>query len=195
MRMSVRRLRVAREHVLTNAEDLVADAQLLLKNKRYARAFSLSVLAIEELAKTMALWMTEGSVRAGQPVDWKKLWSDLKRHNPKLEVAWGIREMLIQLPRLIESAEAYERAVLRKAKAITRGAAESNTEKQNGFYVSLSSRTILTPRTAISPKDAENRVAMALAGCKFLRIVLERFPTPPSANKAPPDLPVDNTLA
>ncbi len=34
-----------------NAAELLQDAELLFRHKRYARAFSLTVLALEELAK------------------------------------------------------------------------------------------------------------------------------------------------
>jgi AbiV family abortive infection protein len=50
--LTITQLHAIQDAVVENAEELIADAELLQQHGRFARAFSLAVLACEELAKS-----------------------------------------------------------------------------------------------------------------------------------------------
>jgi AbiV family abortive infection protein len=66
-----------------NAKDLYEEADLLRKNKKYARAFFLCTLALEELAKIPlglnALFLPPDDLKA-----WRGFWRDFNSHKSKL---------------------------------------------------------------------------------------------------------------
>lgn len=51
--LTLQQLYSVHDAILDNARGLIADAELLESKGRFARAFSLAVLACEELAKSM----------------------------------------------------------------------------------------------------------------------------------------------
>ena len=73
-----------RKTLLTNAADLIDEAELLRSNGRHARAFSLSVIANEEAAKIPILLKCAESLLAGVTPDWPKLHKALSSHSAKL---------------------------------------------------------------------------------------------------------------
>ena len=71
-----------------NSKELYEDAQLLKKNKRYARAFNLLILSLEELSKPVILLNT---LRYSKD-DTKKLrdfWGSFNNHSDK-KIVWTI---------------------------------------------------------------------------------------------------------
>lgn len=60
--------------LLTNAESLIEEAAILFQNSFYARAFTLSHIAREELSKCLMLHAAGVKKLAGHPVDEKNLW-------------------------------------------------------------------------------------------------------------------------
>ena len=78
-RLTVKQIERGRAEILSNARALVGEAQILLRHKRYARAYALSHLASEELAKLPMLVRAAVEAACGASVDWKRLdaWSEL----------------------------------------------------------------------------------------------------------------------
>jgi AbiV family abortive infection protein len=63
--------------LLQNASDLTADARLLLENRRFARAYALAVLSVEELGKTyLCLQVALGD----GPVTAREFWTGWRNH-------------------------------------------------------------------------------------------------------------------
>ena len=60
-----------------NARELYKDAEILLENKRYARAFSLCVLCLEELAK-IPLILNGACLNKDDKKIWIKFWKNSK---------------------------------------------------------------------------------------------------------------------
>ncbi|MEQ8251475.1 MAG: AbiV family abortive infection protein [Oceanibaculum nanhaiense] len=71
---------------LARANDarLIADSELLLKNKRHASASALAILAIEELGKVQII---KTIVLHGDEVNLKRAWKDFRSHRAK-SVQW-----------------------------------------------------------------------------------------------------------
>lgn len=63
----------------SNAESLIEEAMVLLQSGFHARAYTLSHIAREELAKITMFYTTGLRILAGKPVDWKKLYRRTSR--------------------------------------------------------------------------------------------------------------------
>lgn len=67
-----------------NTNELLIDARLLAKEGRLCRALSVTVLALEELAKISELYRVAiESQLASDAVDWKAFWKEFIYHKPK----------------------------------------------------------------------------------------------------------------
>src|SRR5712691_10537020 len=66
-----------------NSVSLLEDARLLAKHDRLGRALSLSILAMEELAKVSLVCDAAGL--GGDVACWKRFWQQLGRHTVKQE--------------------------------------------------------------------------------------------------------------
>ncbi|MFC0261388.1 AbiV family abortive infection protein [Fontibacter flavus] len=75
-----------------NASSLLSDAELLFKNKRYERCFSLSVLAIEESGKSTII---RAMLLTDDPKEIGREWKNYRRHTAK--------NLIWILPDLVES--------------------------------------------------------------------------------------------
>ena len=69
---------------LENAQELIEDAELLLENNRYPRAFALAHLACEELIKCQLLFPVAFELARDRPIDWKTIDRGLKEHRVKI---------------------------------------------------------------------------------------------------------------
>jgi len=70
-----------------NAKELFEDAELLNKSGSYARAFSLAILSLEELAKVPILAETL-FYRKDDTEKWEKFWESFKSHSDK-QLMWS----------------------------------------------------------------------------------------------------------
>jgi AbiV family abortive infection protein len=70
--------------VLRNAASLIEEAKLLGQSGFHARAYALSHIAREEIAKTTMLYTAGLRILIDHPVDWCRLHKRLRDHNAKL---------------------------------------------------------------------------------------------------------------
>lgn len=107
----------------SNAVGLLDDARLLVSHARPARALSLSILALEELAK---ITMVCDAAAFGGDVDaWKEFWKEFGRHGPKQEKG-------AEYGTLMEEAFDSSPYTLTFSEGIARHLEQL---KQSGFYV------------------------------------------------------------
>ena len=83
-------IEAGRRKILSNASQLIEEAELLLKAGHNARAYTLACLASEELAKIPMLVRASASYLCDIEFDWDKLERKLKSHYRKLEGILGI---------------------------------------------------------------------------------------------------------
>lgn len=150
--LSAEQLDQFRAAILTNVESLYLDARLLMENGRYARAMSLAILAREELAKLVPVWV----VRSGlSPLGLNEL-VDLREHSSKLLLAL-VMDVVTRLA-LTDADEDAVRSTMKNFVAeglsdggerLSRTVRRTNALKQYGFYVAW---TVTEPRSA-SPPD------------------------------------------
>lgn len=83
--LSVAEIESARIKVLENARELVEEAEILLSNERFARAYSLAHLASEEMAKIPMLVRAATDTLGGLEFNWAKLGRRLRNHAAKIK--------------------------------------------------------------------------------------------------------------
>ena len=81
-RLNIERIRKLSDYCLKNASELVHDARVLLGRKRYARAFFLSMVALEETAKRDILW--KAILIGDDKKQWNEFWKEFLSHKTKL---------------------------------------------------------------------------------------------------------------
>jgi AbiV family abortive infection protein len=69
---------------LANASELLDEAELLLENEHYARAYFLAHIACEEMAKSPILNRAACELALELPPDWRKLDKRLRDHRGKI---------------------------------------------------------------------------------------------------------------
>jgi len=84
MELTLKKIEIIRKKILENAHQLLEDAVLLLRNKRWARAFGLTHLASEELAKLLMLHTAAIHIIRGKKFDFKTLNKRLNNHKAKI---------------------------------------------------------------------------------------------------------------
>lgn len=85
--LSINQILSASAKILENAQDLIEEAELLLKNKKNARAFALAHLACEELIKYNLLLPVAIELARDHSVDWKEIGIRLRSHHVKIRGA------------------------------------------------------------------------------------------------------------
>jgi AbiV family abortive infection protein len=148
--MSQDQLEDAAARVLSNAKSLLADAELLMSHQRFARSASISVLALEELAKLPMLRRASSCVLLNKPFNWKKLSTRLKAHDEKLGVV-DMVSFVLAGPML--SGDAGVEAVRKRGRQ-SNAADGLNRLKQAGFYVSVAPDSNVSPTDVITKEDA-----------------------------------------
>ncbi|SRR5713226_4570430 len=82
--LSIPQIFSASYKILENARELIEEAELLLRNNHYPRAFALAHLASEELIKCQLLLPVAIELARDHRVDWKKIHLGLKEHRVKI---------------------------------------------------------------------------------------------------------------
>ncbi|MGB9936496.1 MAG: AbiV family abortive infection protein [Methanobacterium sp.] len=83
--LSINEIEEIRIKILDNARELLEEAELLLANKRYARAYKLSHLACEEMAKIPIIVNAGIEKLRGLEVNWKQVDQKMRNHKVKIK--------------------------------------------------------------------------------------------------------------
>ena len=148
--MTILQLQALQDAVLENAKALIADAEFLAENIRHERAFSLAVLACEELAKSPILSQACIELVIGEPVDWNAIGRFMRTHDQKLTLMASLDFIAAVQSRQMRTLFMQHRG----DKIVRRRPKEINIAKQDGFYVDVNDDgTPKKPSQTIRPKD------------------------------------------
>lgn len=127
-----RQIAVAMNLFFQNACELADEAKILFEAKRYARAFSLAVLSLEELAKPVLL-ANAVVFEKNDNEAWRLLWKVLRSHESKQWVwsAYGERLETWKVPKARSYRDRFPAGVTALLERF----------KQAGFYVSYFSQS------------------------------------------------------
>ena len=137
----------ARRKVLRNAVALLRDARLLLKHRRYARAYALAHLASEEMSKLPMLVRAGLESQSDSRFDWQKLGKRLQSHQSKLRAAVLWDYMLD--PDMIADAD------LRRLRQGLEQIDEANDLKNRSLYAGVVGDSFVSPRESVSAATAQ----------------------------------------
>lgn len=140
--LSVGQIESARVKLLDNARELVEEAELLLANGAFARAYALSHLACEEMAKIPMLIRAATDTLMGVEFDWPHLMGRLRSHPAK------IRGILFA--DFLFDPDMESDADLKRLKENLASVADLNNLKNSSLYVDLSEDGIRKPSEFIS---------------------------------------------
>lgn len=81
--------------IYDNACELLDDAELLFRHKKYARAYLCSHIAFEEFGKLPLLNTVALDIHYGKKVDWKKLNRMFRNHKSKITQSYTAIIMIL----------------------------------------------------------------------------------------------------
>lgn len=155
--LNTHELHTLRLAIFHNAEALHREAELLLENRMYSRAYLLAHFCIEELGKIPIIVGAIGSISKGEQVDWREVKKRFCNHASKIAAqnghfyAFGLESDLLgdsDLKWLLEA---------------NRTVPESYRKKNVSTYVDVVDGKTLTPGNEIGALDAEQLVKFSSA--------------------------------
>jgi len=81
---NIKEIEEGRKKILENGLELIQEAELLFEHQRYARSYSLSHLATEELMKIQMLNTIEFKLILGIDINWNRIRRNLRDHKSKI---------------------------------------------------------------------------------------------------------------
>lgn len=156
---------------IENAKSLLDDASFLYKNRRYARAYTLFQLSIEEAGKCLILYNSILRLFQGEVINRKHLkkygYFDHKsktKESLKLELTALLlfKDRSNDISKLLTNLVNEEKLIKNR-----------NNKKNESLYVSLDDREFMSPYDSITKKEVDDIAEIALIRVK----VAETFST------------------
>jgi AbiV family abortive infection protein len=166
--MTVAEINELRAALIENSISLIADADLLYVNGRYARAYALSVLATEEISKLPVLISCLEELAEGIQPNWDHIAKFLTSHPRKLlvnQLYWASQ----RTPGGLEatSSQQWQEAV--------KAAEGLHARKLCGFYATSDGGVATTPTKAIGKEEAAFALKLARISVNMLELVSRAF--------------------
>ncbi|MEL6402008.1 MAG: AbiV family abortive infection protein [Cyanobacteria bacterium J06626_4] len=146
------------EKLISNADNLTEESAILFQAAKYARAFTLSHLAREELSKVVMLMALDGKLKSNLQIDWNSFWKRFRNHKAKITNSeiWllsmsGLNSSVVS----IEMVDSYAKAL--------------NDLKNNSLYVSHNEQGVLDPAEVINEDKARISILSARLLFELLR--------------------------
>ena len=150
--------------ITLNAQSLVEEAEILYENKYYARTYTLSHIAREEISKLYMLYKVGIEIIAGKKFDHRKLEKRLRNHKSKIQFF----SMPIAMTGLNSS---YIKGL--------------NKRKNDSLYVGYEEEQFNTPSKSITEYVAKRTLDLATQTIIKLTNVYKLIQTLDEWNKAP----------
>lgn len=153
--LSVQQLNSLRLEIFDNAAALYREAELLLQNGMYSRAYLLAHFCIEELGKIPMLIGAMGQLEKNEVVDWKDVKKRFTSHVKKIASQNG------HFYAFGRTSEVAGDNGIPWLLAANRSVPDSYSKKNLSTYVDVKDGAILRPSDAIEKNDAMNLVSYA----------------------------------
>ncbi|WP_433771752.1 AbiV family abortive infection protein [Bacillus wiedmannii] len=161
-KLTVDEVEKMRLKVIENASELIEDAKLLLENKRYARAYTLSHLMCEELSKIPMICRALTESAMDKNYKWKDLHKRLVNHNPKIRLFMMMPtvnvkglEKIVDIP-VSQGIKAFEKTL--------------NNLKNNSLYSGFQGDDFKKPSEVITKEIAETMFEIASEYFMFMEV-------------------------
>lgn len=137
--------------VYENGKELLEEAEILLKHKRYARSFTLSQLASEEFSKLPTIYSIATEVNAGLEFDGEKMDKRFRDHKSK-------SRMLFMLKHFVEGNIT---PTVQEIREIEKGAKMFNDMKNQSLYAGFYDNEFTKPKDVVTKEFAESHLEIA----------------------------------
>ncbi|MGG5742209.1 AbiV family abortive infection protein [Bacillus cereus group sp. IBL03679] len=133
--------------IFNNAVSLVEESRILFSHKKYARSYTLSHIASEEISKLPIILEAASDVHKDVEINWKKIDKKMKNHKEKLKMRFfitalaggrieGINRMIVELAKIKPRINIY------------------NDLKNESLYVSFSKEKLIIPNDIVDREMA-----------------------------------------
>lgn len=151
--MTLQEITEARRKILSNAEGLIEEAEILFAHKKYPRAFALAHLACEELAKLPILNTATLNILIGETNNWLRINRRLVSHTEKLRVSVGMDYMWDEVHPDDSDVHQYEKDL--------RAIPEFNSFKNGSLYSGFFQDEFVQPSELIEEGLSQNMIRLA----------------------------------
>jgi len=144
-----------------NADSLLQEADILKSNKKFARAYTLSQLAIEELAKIPMLFDLWIKRINEYDIDYEQFNNNFKHHpeKTKISIAWEIAFFKLYKE---HSGEDWADNAIKKGEELITKIDELNKLKNESLYVSIKNEDFQSPNETIDEEKFNSIYGTAL---------------------------------
>jgi AbiV family abortive infection protein len=149
-KLTLEQLDAGVDAAFANAASLIDEAKVLFQSGFHARAYTLSHIAREELAKVTMLYASGLRLLAEHPVNWSKLEKRLRDHKSKLT-----SDALISF---FNTPGAADELDLKKMLA---GSTSRNEWKNESLYIAFKDGNFKTPSEMISRAKSKRTIELA----------------------------------
>lgn len=146
--------------IFENAKELIAESEILLANERFARSYTLSHIASEELSKLPILFRVATDIYFDIKVNWKKVNKDLRNHEGKLR-----RKFMHQ--QVMANPMGFNDEVL---KSIEEKAKHYNALKNDSLYAGIRNGEFTKPSRTIDREIAEANIEVLKEEIKLYEV-------------------------
>ncbi|WP_118950497.1 AbiV family abortive infection protein [Taibaiella helva] len=164
---------------IENAEEMIEEADILINNKRFARAYTLYQLGIEEVGKSNLLLQLIFDLKIGRKVDAKALNKEFKFHQAKSKssIVFEKAALLLMLSTSQEgSAQERVKQFFEESEKVDKENANMlNDNKNKSLYVGIENGKFISPKYIITTEMALNLRTKALIRTKAAKGLLEGF--------------------
>ena len=151
--LSINQILSASSKIIENAQELIEEAELLLKNNKNARAFALAHLACEELIKFHLLLPVAFELARGHSIDWKGIDTRLNNHLVKIRGA-----IFLDFIRKPPQGGVYQASELSQQMSTSK---KQNDMKNYSLYASQVGHDYVKPSELIDEQMAMARISYA----------------------------------
>jgi AbiV family abortive infection protein len=151
--LSINQILSASSKIIENAQELIEEAELLLKNNKNARAFALAHLACEELIKFNLLFPIAFELARDHNIDWKGTDTRLNNHLVKIRGA-----IFLDFIRKLPEGGVYQAEELSQQMSTSK---KLNDMKNYSLYASQVGHDYVKPSELIDNQAAMERVSYA----------------------------------
>lgn len=157
--LTFEQMREGSAKILSNAKELVSDADLLFAHQKFARTYTLAHLACEELSKILILFRAATKLVTKREVDWKELDKRLRDHNGKIRMGFIGDYILTTKPNEPQRTDGPMSAIEHWY--------VFNNLKNESLYTTLLGDNFQAPADVISPSSAEWMLGVAQTRVEF----------------------------
>jgi len=168
---SFKTIQIAYSKTFNNACELLIDANLLLENERYARAYLLSHIAIEELARCIMLSSAIMKTKI-KSLDVKKLMKRQRNHHSKIELAYSLLEILKNYSSPLSREDRVSIATTELPKYIIGDNEVQKLDdlKNSSLYTDQYGNVTKEPNEVITFKEAESLLNSAMLLKEYIKL-------------------------